>query len=109
MRIGYDLFANAFESIGDAPTPLQLGACQSSSCTAQIPRIVSGTDRLVTPTHPRVSTQTARRLRIACVQEATHIAALLALAVGGCAFKDVDSAAVNIFDTRGAIEEHVDR
>jgi hypothetical protein len=34
--------------------------------------------------------------------------AVLPLAVGGCTLKDMDSMAVDIFNTRGAFEEDVD-
>ena len=37
-----------------------------------------------------------------------HITAVLPLAVGSCTLEDMDSTAVDIFDTRGVSEEDVD-
>jgi hypothetical protein len=55
-----------------------------------------------------MSTKTTGRLRVTCIEKAMHISAMLPLAVGGRAFEDMDSASVDIFDTRGASEEYVD-
>jgi hypothetical protein len=53
-------------------------------------------------------TKTTGRLRVTCIKKATHILAMLPLAVGGRTFEDMDSASVDIFDTSGASEEYVD-
>jgi hypothetical protein len=52
--------------------------------------------------------QTTGQLHITYIEKVTHISATLPLAVGGWAFEDMDSASVDIFDTRGASEEYVD-
>jgi len=77
-------------------------------CTIQVLGLGSSINGFIAPTHPRMSTQATSRLCITCIQEAMHIMAVLPLAVGGRAFKDVDSMAVDIFDSGHAIEEHID-
>jgi hypothetical protein len=52
--------------------------------------------------------KTTRGFRIAFVQEAAHVTAILTSAVGSCTLEDVNTALINIFNTRHAIEEHVD-
>jgi hypothetical protein len=109
MGICHPLFSNAFKCLGNTAVPLQAGLGQDGACAFQISGVVSSADCLVAPAHFCMSTQTTGGPCITSIKKTAHIPAMLPFAVGGCTFKDMDAAVVNVFNPRGAPEEHIDR